>query len=93
MRRRWFEPFGRVLHMSDPALFLKIARRLSVAMTLRHGWQCLACNAADLGDLPLPRFARVKARPVPSQFKSRDLQAGDIRPLYSLPLLIGYRLH
>ena len=51
----------------------------------------------DRGELAEPdaiRVTRTVDRPVPSQFKSRDLTADQVRTsLYTEPLLVGYRLH
>ncbi|WP_208246084.1 hypothetical protein WGT02_32090 (plasmid) [Rhizobium sp. T1470] len=93
MRRRWFEPFGRVLYASDKQAFTQLASALRWRLCLRHRWQCLVADERDM-DIPnLPRFSRLLKREVPSQFKSKTLQAEEIAPLYTLPLLIGYRLH
>lgn len=93
MFRRWFEPFGRVLYASDKQAFTQLAGALRWRLCLRHGWQCLVANERDMDVPNLPRFSRLMKREVPSQFKSKTLQAEEIAPLYTLPLLIGYRLH
>jgi len=94
MRRRWFEPFVRLLYVSDPELCVKSidSWRLKLCLILRA--QCLAIDAAFAGERKIA-FSKVINREVPSliKTKSEDLSSGLIKPIYSLPLLIGYKLH
>ncbi|MEV6976015.1 GNAT family N-acetyltransferase [Kitasatospora sp. NPDC093806] len=94
-----FVPFGRILYASDPAKLLAAIDHLRLAWCLRLG---LAFVVMDDGALQgairaagrEPSFTRVVTREVPSLFKSKDLDPDDLRSaLYTLPLLIGYRLH
>jgi hypothetical protein len=93
MRRRWFEPFGRVLYVSDRAAFTDLLGTLRWKLCLRFGWQCLVANEMDVDVDRLPAMTKRMPREVPSQIKSKTLKPEDIHPLYTLPLLLGYRLH
>ncbi|WP_437924062.1 hypothetical protein WMF37_34165 [Sorangium sp. So ce291] len=92
MQRRWFEPFGRVLYVGDRRLFLEALPYLRVYLCLRYGLQCLVLDQGDLEGERVP-FSRVIDREVPSLIKSRTVEPQDMKPLYTLPLLLGYKLH
>lgn len=89
-----FRPFGRILYASNKRLLLKHIDHLKLRWCLRLG---LAFVLIDRDEVPGERkipCTMTKSRDVPSLFKSKDLKAADIGPqLYTLPLLIGYRLH
>lgn len=92
-RRRW-EPMGRILHFSDEKLLADAADFLRLYLPVRLGVGYLIVDRAALADPGAIRFTRTVDRPVPSQFKSRDLTADQVRTsLYTEPLLVGYRLH
>lgn len=92
MRRRWYEPFGRVLYISRPELFHRALPRLRLELCLRRGLQCLVLNAGDFENLPIPR-ARLIRREVPSLIKGKNIEPATVKPIYTLPLLLEYRLH
>lgn len=94
MRRRWFEPFARLLYVSDPDLCAKSIDRWRLKLCLMLRVQCLAIDAAFIGERKIA-FSKVIKREVPSLIKSHSelLMARLITPIYSLPLLIGYKLH
>lgn len=92
LRRRWFEPFGRVLYVSDRQFFLKALPFLRTYLCARYGWQCLVLTHNEFKDVQIP-LTRALPRPIPSLIKSRHLRPEQVKPLYTLPLLIGYRLH
>ncbi|PYC87706.1 hypothetical protein C7C46_02860 [Streptomyces tateyamensis] len=98
LRLRKYVPFGRILYASNKPMLLDVIDRLRLDLCLRLGAAFVVIDHAELADLldqrGAPAFAKVVTREVPSQYKSKDLTAQDIGPaLYSLPLLIGYRLH
>lgn len=94
MRRRRFEPFARLLYVSDHGLCANSIDSWRLKLCLILGVQCLVSDAAIFDGLPIA-FSRVIRRDVPSLIKTRSerLTAGVIKPIYSLPLLIGYKLH
>lgn len=94
MRRRWFEPFARLLYVSDPDLCAKSIDRWRLKLCLMLRVQCLAIDAAFIGERKIA-FSKVIKREVPSLIKTHSelLMARLITPIYSLPLLIGYKLH
>jgi hypothetical protein len=94
MTRRWFEPIGRVLYIGNPALFARSLDSWRLSLCLRMRVQCLVSNAEELAGFSLSG-TRVIKREVPSLVKpaSGSLATTRIKPLYSLPLLIGYKLH
>lgn len=94
MTRRWFEPIGRVLYIGNPALFARSLDSWRLSLCLRLRVQCLVSNAEELSEWSL-NGSRVIKREVPSLVKraSGSSQNTQIKPLYSLPLLIGYKLH
>lgn len=92
-RRRW-EPLGRILHFSDEKLLVDAIDFLRLSLPVRLGVGYLIVDRGELADPDAIRLTRTVPRPVPSQFKSRDLTADQVRSsLYSEPLLVGYRLH
>ena len=92
-RRRW-EPLGRILHLSDEKLFADAVDFLRLYLPVRMGLGYLIVDRGELAEPDAIRFTRTVDRPVPSQFKSRDLTADEVRTsLYTEPLLVGYRLH
>lgn len=92
-RRRW-EPIGRILYFSDEKLLADAADRLRMYLPARLGLGYLILDRATLTDERAIRFTATVDRSVPSQFKSRQLSADQVRTsLYSEPLLVGYRLH
>ncbi|MEU2548123.1 GNAT family N-acetyltransferase [Streptomyces roseolus] len=93
-----FVPFGRLLYVSDKPMFLEALDHLRIRWCLRLGLAFTVIDDAELAGTAAagkpPAFTRLVTRAVPSQFKSKTLEPEDMRPaLYSLPLLIGYRLH
>lgn len=94
MQRRWFEPLGRILYVSDPELFARSVDSWRLTLCLSLGVQCLVSNAAELSDYRIA-WTRTIKRDVPSliRTKSESLNPQHIKPIYNLPLLIGYRLH
>ncbi|ALI08315.1 MULTISPECIES: hypothetical protein [Pseudomonas] len=94
MTRRWFEPIGRVLFIGNPQLFARSLDSWRLSLCLQMRVQCLVSNAAELAGYPLSGVRLIK-REVPSLVKpaSGSLANAPIKPLYSLPLLIGYKLH
>lgn len=94
MTRRWFEPIGRILYIGNPALFARSLDSWRLGLCLRLRVQCLVCNALELADLRVSGVRRLK-REVPSLIKPASGRVVNtaIKPLYSLPLLIGYKLH
>ncbi|KYO53938.1 hypothetical protein PJ900_12600 [Tistrella mobilis] len=93
VRRRWFEPFGRLIHTSDPAAFGRLAGRIAWRLCLRNRWQAIIANQTIFDGVPLTGVTRRVGRDVPSQFRSKTLEAHQIDQLCSQPLLQGYRLH
>ncbi len=94
---KWI-PFGRILYASNKPMLLDAIDGLRMRLCRRLGLAFVVIDHGELADLlhqrGTPAFTRVVKREVPSQYKSRDLKAEDIGPaLYTLPLLIGYRLH
>lgn len=92
MRRRWFEPLGRVLYISNRAMFAACSAHVVWRICLAMRLQCLVLNAVEMQGLR-PRFARAMVREVPSLIRSKTLDPAAVKPLYSLPLLVGYKLH
>ncbi|MGY4495427.1 hypothetical protein [gamma proteobacterium L18] len=94
MTRRWFEPIGRILYIGNPALCARSLDSWRLTLCMRLRVQCLVSNAAELAGWPLSLTRRIK-REVPSLIKpaSGSLPHTAVKPLYSLPLLIGYKLH
>lgn len=93
MRRHWYENFGRVLYVNDPLRFATLLGAVCWRLCARYRWYFMAADARDFaGARPTVPTKRI-AREVPSQFVSKSLEAADIRPLYSQPLLMGYPLH
>lgn len=92
MRKRWFEPLGRILYVGNKRLFLEALPFLRTHLCFRHGLQFLVLNHVDFCDASIP-FSRVIAREVPSLIRSKTLLADQVAPLHTLPLLIGYALH
>ncbi|WP_327694189.1 GNAT family N-acetyltransferase [Streptomyces sp. NBC_00459] len=98
LRLRRFVPFGRILYASNKSMLLDAVDRLRTYWCLRLGMAFVVIDHDEVADSieqgRRPSFTRVVKRGVPSQYKSKDLKAEDIRPaLRTLPLLIGYRLH
>lgn len=94
MTRRWFEPIGRVLYIGNPELFARSLDSWRLPLCLSMRVQCLVSNAEELAEFSLSGV-RVIKREVPSLVKpaSGGSAPTRIKPLYSLPLLIGYKLH
>ena len=94
MSRRWFEPFARILYISDPQLFVESIDSWRLKLCLMLGVQCLVANAAEFNGASISLSRRIK-RAVPSliKTKSEQLTPESVKPVYSLPLLIGYKLH
>jgi len=94
MSRRWFEPFARILYISDPELFARSVDSWRLKLCLMLGIQCLVTNATELSDFHVSLSRQIK-RDVPSLIKTKSpsLRPEKIKPVYSLPLLIGYKLH
>lgn len=93
MRRRWFENFGRVLYVNDPGRFAALLGSVCWRLCARFHWFFMAGSAHDFeGTRPTTCTQRM-ARPIPTQFLSNRVQAEDILPIYSQPLLMGYPLH
>jgi hypothetical protein len=93
MRRKWYEPFGRLLYASDFDHFARIAGALSWRLCVKFGWQCIVSDARWFIDNRPSGVTRVIKREVPSQFFSTKVSRDEFYPLYSQPLLQGYRLH
>ena len=93
VRRRWFEPFGRLIHTSDPAAFARLAGGVVWRLCLKNRWQAVIANQLVFEGLEVPGVVRKVPREVPSQFRSKTLEAKDLDQLCSQPLLQGYRLH
>ncbi|MFE6162208.1 hypothetical protein ACFQ7F_25225 [Streptomyces sp. NPDC056486] len=89
-----FRPFGRILYASNKDLLLKHIDHLKLRWCLRLRLAFVVMDRDEMsGSRKLP-FTKTIAREVPSLYKSKDLKPADIGPqLYTLPLLIGYRLH
>lgn len=94
MSRRWFEPFGRILYVSDPELFANTIDSWRIKLCSLMGVQCLVINAAELSSYKISLSRQIK-REVPSLIKTKSelLVPERMKPIYSLPLLIGYKLH
>ncbi|MBT2401562.1 GNAT family N-acetyltransferase [Streptomyces sp. ISL-100] len=94
MRLGRFRPFGRVLYASNKKMLVENIDFLKLYWCFRFGVALIAMDDDELGtDWKLP-FTKVIPREFPSLYKSKELEAADIKPaLYTLPLLIGYRLH
>lgn len=92
VQRKWYEPFGRVLYVTNKKVFLAALPFLRTYLCARYRMQCLALVYADFAEYSIP-YSRVIDREVPSLIKSRDVKPSQVRPLYNLPLLIGYKLH
>lgn len=87
-------PFGRIVYASDNDLLFEHIDRLRLYWCLRLGLLFMAIDLDQAKTTRKLRLTRRVPRKVPSQYKSRVLKAEDIKPpLYTLPLLIGYRLH
>jgi GNAT superfamily N-acetyltransferase len=93
MRRRWYERFARVLYTNDPARFAALLGAVCWRLCARYRWTFMGGNARDFEGIETSAVTRRIPRGVPSQFISTRLQASDIEPLYSQPLLMGYPLH
>jgi hypothetical protein len=94
MRLGRFRPFGRIVYASNKKMLLERISYLKMYWCLRLG---LAFVVMDRDEADITRklpFTKEIAREIPSLYKSKDLKPEDIKPpLYTLPLLIGYRLH
>ncbi|WP_239307810.1 MULTISPECIES: GNAT family N-acetyltransferase [unclassified Frankia] len=89
-----YRPFGRIMYASNKAKLLAHLDYLRLFWCARLAVPLMVIDEDELDGAPRPAFSRQKPREVPSLYKSKDLKAEDIRPpLYTLPLLIGYRLH
>ena len=93
MRRRWYEPFGRLLYASDFSRFAEVADALCWRLSLRFGWQCIAVDAARFDAHKPTGLSRKIKREIPSQYFSKLIDRKSLYPLYSQPLLQGYPLH
>jgi N-acetylglutamate synthase-like GNAT family acetyltransferase len=93
MRRRWFERFGRVLYTSDPERFAALLGSVCWRLCARHRWTFMAADARAFEGIRPSTYSKQIPRGIPTQFISTRLQASDILPLYSQPLLMGYPLH
>jgi GNAT superfamily N-acetyltransferase len=93
MHRRWFERFGRVLHTSDPARLAELLGAVCWRLCARYRWTFMGADARNFEGIEPSAVTKRIPREVPSQFLSTRLQASDIVPLYSQPLLMGYPLH
>lgn len=93
MRRRWFEHFGRVLHVSDRERLAALLGSVGWRLCARFHWVFMTANDRDFENIRLTVPSTRLPRDVPSQFLSSRLQASDITQLYSQPLLMGYPLH
>ncbi|WP_157450223.1 hypothetical protein [Bradyrhizobium sp. ARR65] len=93
MRRKWYEPFGRLLYASDFKHFARIAGALAWRLCIRFGWQCIVSDERWFSGTGPSGFTRVVRREVPSQFYSTKIGRDELCPVYSQPLLQGYRLH
>lgn len=93
MDRRWFEHFGRVLYVNDPARFAGLLGAVCWRLCARFRWYFMAADARVFEGLQPTVPSREITRGAPSQFLSTRLAASDITPLYSQPLLMGYPLH
>lgn len=92
MKRRWFEPFGRVLHVGNRRLFTEALPALRTSLCARNALQCLALNHEEFREYRIP-FSRVVPREVPSLIRTTVVRPDEVKPLYTLPLLVGYALH
>jgi hypothetical protein len=96
IKKMWLRPylpFGRIMYASDKKILLNHLNYLRLYWCARLAVPLIVIDEDEL-DGARPAFTRRKPRDVPSLYKSKDLKAEDIRPpLYTLPLLIGYRLH
>lgn len=89
-----FQPFGRIVYVSNNDLLYKHIDRLRLYWCLRLGLLFVATDQDQAETTRKLRLTRRVPRKVPSQYKSKSLKAEDIKPpLRTLPLLIGYRLH
>jgi hypothetical protein len=97
LKKMWlrrFVPFGRILYVSNEQLLLDCISKLKLYWCLRLGLQFIVIDRDQLATPVKPPLTRESPRKVPSQYKSPVLAPEDIRPpLYTLPLLLGYRLH
>jgi hypothetical protein len=93
LHRQWYEHFGRILYVNDPARFAALLGSVCWRLCAKFGWYFMAANAQDFAGIRPTGFAKTIARGVPSQFISTRLQASDLSQLYSQPLLMGYPLH
>lgn len=93
-KMRWLEPFGRILYVSNRQLFLDSIEHLKMYWCLRLGVKCIVVDHDEVEAAERLPFTKVVPREIPSLYKSKTLKPADIKPqLYSLPLLVGYRMH
>lgn len=97
IKKMWLRPgvpFGRIIYASDRSILLDHINALTLRWCLRHGLLFVVGDHDELEVEPRLPFSRAQPRAVPSLYRSRDLKPEDLKPpLYTLPLLIGYRLH
>ncbi len=87
-------PFGRIVYASNNDLLFEHIDRLRLYWCLRLGLLFVAIDHDQAETTRKLRLTRRVPRKIPSQYKSKVLKAQDIKPpLYTLPLLVGYRLH
>ena len=96
-KKMWLKkriPFGRVIYASNTELFQRSVDRLKLYWALRLGVAFIVTDQAVVTPGRKRAFTKTLPREFPSLFKSKELTAEDIKPpLYTLPLLVGYRLH
>jgi hypothetical protein len=92
LKRRWFEPFARVLFISNKEVFAQSFPVVRNKLILIYRIQCIVFSNNDIEGWKLP-FSRQINREIPSQYKSRELCSKDFSQLYSVPLMLGYSLH
>lgn len=92
LQRRWFEPFGRIIYISNKDIFFQYLYYLRTYLSLRYSMQSIILSECDTVNQKID-FCRTIDRKIPSQFKSRKLKAEDISQLYGVPLMLGYKLH
>ncbi|GAA3753455.1 GNAT family N-acetyltransferase [Salinactinospora qingdaonensis] len=97
LKKMWLSrlrPFGRIIYASDKRMLLNHIDYLKMLWCLRLGLTCVVIDRDEVEAEPKPAFSKVIDRDVPSLYLSKNLKPADIKPpLYTLPLLIGYRLH
>jgi len=87
-------PFGRIMYVSNKEMFLKYIDYLKMHWCRKLGLLFVVMGRHEIETNKKLPYTMEVTRKIPSLYKSKDLKPQDIRPaLYSVPLLISYRLH